>query len=385
MTIHFDRVILAVLDGVGAGALPDAQAFGDAGANTLLHIQQRVGLELPNLGAMGLSNLVPMSTPPKKGAWGKMLEKSMGKDTTTGHWELAGIVLSEPFPTYPNGFPPEIIAPFCKAIQREILGNCPASGTTIIQELGDEHVATGKPIVYTSADSVFQIAAHEQVIPVAELYRFCQIARALLIGKHQVGRVIARPFIGKSGNYTRTKARHDFSLEPIALTILDQLKNAGYASIGVGKIEDIFAGRGLTQSYPEKGNEACFYKTLELIQSQQKGLIFVNLVDFDMLYGHRRDAQGFRTALEWVDQRMPEWIQALRNTDLLILTADHGNDPVHTGTDHTREAVPLLIYHHHIGLVNLGTRETFSDIAQTIAENFSLQKLSNGTSFLSQI
>lgn len=381
----FNRIFLIVLDGVGAGALPDAHLFGDEGSHTLLHIHEKVGLNLPHLCAMGLSNIIPLAHPYNKGAWGKMMEKSMGKDTTTGHWEMAGIILPAPFPTYPKGFPPEIIQAFCQSIGRGVLGNYPASGTEIIQQLGDEHVATGKPIVYTSADSVFQIAAHEEVIPLSELYRFCKIARDILTGQYAVGRVIARPFIGTKGNYTRTKARHDFSLEPIATTILDLLKNSGLASIGVGKIEDIFAARGLTQSYPEKGNEACFAKTTELMRGQQQGLIFVNLVDFDMLFGHRNDPAGFKAALEWFDTHLPEWIQVLRPDDLLILTADHGNDPTNPSTDHDREHVPLLVYHHQIGKVELGIRSSFCDIAQTIAENFSITNLPHGTSFLSKI
>ncbi len=385
---HFKRIFLVVLDGVGAGALPDAHLFHDENSNTLGHVYEKVGLNVPNMSSMGLCKIVPFpQQEPQKGAWGKMAEKSMGKDTTTGHWELAGVLISQAFPVYPQGFPDEILKPFCEAIGRDILGNYPASGTEIIQKLGDEHVKTGKPIVYTSADSVFQIAAHEKIIPLDELYRICKIARELLTGKHSVGRVIARPFIGTSGNYTRTKARHDFSLEPIGTTVLDVLKQNGFDSIGVGKIEDIFAGRGITKSYPDKGNEACFNRTLDLIKEKnQRGLIFVNLVDFDMLYGHRKDSLGFKNALEWFDQNLVQWLDNFQENDLLLITADHGNDPtLLETTDHAREYVPLLAYHSTIGRIDLGILNTFSDIAQTIAENFQLPKLEHGLSFLAKL
>ncbi|HNZ67501.1 MAG: phosphopentomutase [Planctomycetes bacterium] len=385
MAKKFKRIFIIILDGVGVGALPDAHLFGDEDSNTLFHINEAVGLNIPNLAALGLSNIIPLQHPAIKGAWGKMAEFSMGKDTTTGHWEIAGVQLEKAFPTYPNGFPKEIIEPFCQQIGREILGNYPASGTEIIQKLGDEHVATGKPIVYTSADSVFQIAAHEEVIPVPELYKMCQIARDILVEPHAVGRVIARPFIGTTGNYTRTKARHDYSLEPVGVTILDALKEAGYDSIGVGKIEDIFAGRGLTKSYPVKGNELCMKVTLELLDQEQNGLIFVNLVDFDMLYGHRQDPLGFKNELEKFDKLLPTVYSKMKDDDLLILTADHGNDPCTPGTDHTREYVPLLVYHHNIKLKELPLRQTFADIAKTIDENFELNTITHGTSFYQDI
>lgn len=385
MQKKFKRIFLIILDGVGIGALPDANLFGDENCNTLLHIVQNVGLNVPNMAALGLANLLPLEQKAVKGAWGKMAEKSMGKDTTTGHWEIAGVHLSKAFPTYPKGFPAEVIDEFCKQIGRDILGNYPASGTEIIQQLGDEHVATGKPIVYTSADSVFQIAAHEEIIPVPELYKMCQIARNILTGQHAVGRVIARPFIGTSGNYTRTKARHDYSLEPTEYTVLDALKDAGYDSIGVGKIEDIFAGRGITKSYPVKGNELCMQATMDLLDQDQTGLIFVNLVDFDMLYGHRNDPIGFKKELETFDRQLPTIYSKMKDDDLLILTADHGNDPCSPGTDHAREHVPLLIYHHNIGLHELPLRQTFSDIAKTIDENFGLNKVLHGESFLADI
>lgn len=385
----FERIFLIVLDGVGAGAMPDAGLFGeyDARSNTLFHIYEQAGLEVPNLCALGLSHLFPLRHPAKQGAWGIMREKSSGKDTTIGHWELGGIVISEPFPTYPKGFPDDVIQPFCQQIGREILGNYPASGTEIIQQLGDEHVRTGKPIVYTSADSVFQIATHEAVIPVPQLYQICTIARKILTGKHAVARVIARPFTGSSGHYERTKARHDFSVAPVAPTILDFLKEAGYDAIGVGKIGDIFAEQGLTKSYPVKGNEACMEQVFQLLPQKQKGLIFVNLVDFDMLYGHRNDVQGFRAALEKFDSQLPSLCQQMHERDLLILTADHGNDPVTPSTDHSREYVPLLAYHRKLtGSRALGTRNSFADVGKTIAVNFGLQeKLAEGESFLNKL
>ena len=296
-----------------------------------------------------------------------------------------GVVLLSPFPTYPDGFPEEVIGPFCREIGRGILGNRPASGTAIIQELGDEHLSTGKPIVYTSADSVFQIAAHEEVIPVTHLYEMCQVARKILTGPHAVGRVIARPFSGKSGNYVRTSRRHDFSLEPIAPTVLDYLAQSGYESIGIGKIEDIFAARGLTSSYPVKGNEACMQALFDVLKKESKGLIFINLVDFDMLYGHRNDPVGFKDALERFDEQLPDIYRSMNARDLLIVTADHGNDPTTPSTDHSREYVPLLVYHHAIGAVSLGKRDSFADVAKTIAENFGLDHILNGSSFLPQI
>jgi phosphopentomutase len=389
MARPFDRITVIVLDGVGIGALPDAAQFGedDPNSNTLLHIHEKFPLQVPQMAKIGLSCLLPLATKAVSGGWGIMREQSPGKDTTTGHWEIAGIVLPQPFPTYPHGFPDEVIKPFCERIGRGILANYPASGTEIIQKLGDEHVATGKPIVYTSADSVFQIAAHEDVIPLPELYRICQIAREILCGKHAVGRVIARPFAGKSGNYERTRARHDFSLLPLAPTVLDLLKKKKLTSIGVGKIGDIFAEQGLTESYPVKGNEACMQSTLELLQKKNKGLLFVNLVDFDMLYGHRNDPKGFRDALEAFDKQMPDLLERMHDKDLLILTADHGNDPTTPSTDHSREYVPLLVYHKRMQrLIPLGERSSFADIGKTVADNFGLSgKCIHGTSFLPQI
>lgn len=368
------RAILIVIDSVGCGDAPDAEKYGDEGSNTLANTARSVGgLNLPNMGRLGLGNLTSIEgVPPVDvplGAYGRLTETSAGKDTTTGHWEMAGVPLSRPFPTYPNGFPADLIAEFERRIGRGTLGNYPASGTVIIQELGEEHVHTGKPIVYTSADSVFQIAAHEEVIPVDELYRMCQIARELLTGEHAVGRVIARPFIGQPGSFTRTERRKDFSLAPHHNTILDVLKADGQEVMGVGKIEDIFAYRGLTQSNHTGNNMASVDAILEFMTSDAEGLIFANLVDFDMLYGHRNNPRGYADALEEFDTRLPEIQMALRNVDVLMITADHGNDPTTSSTDHSRERVPLLVTGPRVRWgVNLGTRDTFADVAATIAD-----------------
>lgn len=368
------RAILIVIDSVGCGDAPDAEKYGDEGSNTLANTARSVGgLYLPNMGRLGLGNLTSIEgVPPVDvplGAYGRLTETSAGKDTTTGHWEMAGVPLSRPFPTYPNGFPADLIAEFERRIGRGTLGNYPASGTVIIQELGEEHVHTGKPIVYTSADSVFQIAAHEEVIPVDELYRMCQIARELLTGEHAVGRVIARPFIGQPGSFTRTERRKDFSLAPHHNTILDVLKADGQEVMGVGKIEDIFAYRGLTQSNHTGNNMASVDAILEFMTSDAEGLIFANLVDFDMLYGHRNNPRGYADALEEFDTRLPEIQMALRNVDVLMITADHGNDPTTSSTDHSRERVPLLVTGPRVRWgVNLGTRDTFADVAATIAD-----------------
>jgi phosphopentomutase len=381
------RVIVIVLDSVGVGGAPDAAWYGDQGSNTLANTARAVGgLHLPNLGRLGLGNIIPVAgVPPAttpEGAYGHMTEVSPGKDTTTGHWELAGVILDRPFPTYPHGFPQEIIGEFERRIGRKTLGNYPASGTVIIQELGEEHIRTGWPIVYTSADSVFQIAAHEEVIPLEELYRLCRIAREMLTGDHAVSRVIARPFIGRPGAFIRTEARRDFSLEPPQPTILDRVKGAGLEVMGVGKIEDIFAHRGLTRSNHTGNNEDDLNATLEFIAQDSPGLIFVNLVDFDMLYGHRNDPRGYADALEAFDRRLPEVLAALRPTDLLILTADHGNDPTTPSTDHSREQVPLLVAGPQVKAgVNLGTRKTFADVAATIAELLKVEPPAAGTSF----
>ncbi len=367
------RVILIVLDSVGCGDAPDAGDYGDEGSNTLANTARAVGgLKLPNMGRLGLGNITPIQGVPAVespiGAYGRLTETSPGKDTTTGHWELSGVPLSRPFPTYPNGFPADLVAEFERRIGRGTLGNYPASGTVIIQELGEEHMRTGKPIVYTSADSVFQIAAHEEVIPVDELYRMCQIAREMLTGQHAVGRVIARPFVGEPENFTRTESRKDFSLLPPRDTILDVLKANGQEVMGVGKIEDIFAYRGLTQSNHTGNNMDSVEAILKFMTSDADGLIFANLIDFDMLYGHRNNPRGYADALEAFDTRLPEIQVAMRGVDILMITADHGNDPTTASTDHSRERVPVLVVGPRVHRsVALGTRSSFADVAATIA------------------
>ena len=380
------RVLWIVLDSVGAGALPDAAAYGDAGANTLGHIQEKVGLSIPNMRTMGLGNLPAIGIPGighPSGAFGRACERSKGKDTTTGHWEMAGVTLNEAFPTYPEGFPPEVIEAFEQAIGTRVIGNKPASGTTILDELGEEHLRTGYPIVYTSADSVFQIAANEKLYPIDRLYEMCRIARTQLVGKHGVGRVIARPFIGeKSGAFTRTPHRKDFSLEPPEDTILDVLKAAGKKVKGVGKIEDIFAEKGLTESNHAAGNPACIDAAIAFMKEDFEGMCYVNLVDFDSTYGHRRDVRGYAEALEYFDRRLPELTALMNDQDLLIITADHGCDPTYSGTDHTREYVPILCWSRSINRpVDLGTRDTYADMAATIADYFGLSERFGAKSF----
>ncbi|MBT1278738.1 phosphopentomutase [Thermoanaerobacter sp. CM-CNRG TB177] len=386
----FKRVILIVLDSVGVGELPDAYRFGDEGSNTLGHVTEKTGVDLPNMGQLGLGNIIPLKSVPENpnaiGGYGKMAEKSAGKDTTTGHWEIAGLFINKPFPTYPNGFPDEIIKEFEKRIGRKVLGNKPASGTEIIKELGEEHVKTGFPIVYTSADSVFQVAAHEDVIPPVELYRICEIAREILKGDHAVGRVIARPFTGSSGNFVRTENRRDFSLKPFEPTILDMLKEAGYEVFAIGKIEDIFAGQGITGKNHTTNNDEGITATIKAMDEVKDGLIFTNLVDFDMLYGHRNDVEGYAKALKNFDDRLPEIMEKLTKEDLLIITADHGCDPATESTDHSREYVPLLVYSPLMKHgVNLGVRSTYADIAATIAEIFEVGSTKHGTSFLREL
>ncbi len=388
MKLH--KTVLIVLDSVGAGSLPDASLYGDDGANTLRHVYESGYLRTPNLYGLGLGKIRGLDFEENcalAGAYGRAAEQSRGKDTTTGHWEIAGIRLEKPFPTYPNGFPADVIECFEKAIGRKTLGNKPASGTAILDELGEEHLRTGYPIVYTSADSVFQIACHEDIIPREELYRFCLIARQQLQGEHGVGRVIARPFIGTGkGSFTRTDGRRDFSLEPIGDTLLDEMKEAGLDVWGVGKIEDIFASRGLTFSVHAAGNEACIQTTLDLLDREFSGLLFVNLVDTDMIYGHRRDVKGYAEALNRFDAAVPEIMKRMSGDDLLIITADHGCDPTWKGTDHTREYVPLLCWNRHIRSgISLGTRNTFSDIAATIAEGHMLKKRFGGKSFFEKL
>ena len=341
------RVAIFVLDGVGIGEMPDAGRYSDAGADTLGHVIEKMDPDLPNLREMGLYNIRGWAQGEEEpiGCFGKMAEKAAGKDTTSGHWELAGLTLETPFPTYPDGFPEELIREFEDAVGMEVIGNKAASGTQIIEELGPEHLKTGKLIVYTSADSVFQIAAHESVIPPEELWHICRVARSLLTGKNAVGRVIARPFAGEPGHFVRTANRRDFSVNPVGETMLDVLKNAGFDVLGVGKIEDIFNHRGLTQSNHAAGNEACMDAAMEFLKKDYwKGLMFVNLVDTDMLYGHRNDVAGFAGALEAFDKRLPALLRLLGEDTLLIITADHGCDPAFPTTDHTREYVPLLVW-----------------------------------------
>ena len=383
------RVIWIVLDSVGAGYLPDAAAFGDEGANTLGHIAEQMPLQVPNMLSMGLGSIPGIHLPEREGAgaYGRAMEKSAGKDTTTGHWEMAGVTVEQPFPLYPDGFPKEVIDAFEAAIGTKILGNKPASGTVILDELGEEHMRTGYPIVYTSGDSVFQIAAHEELYPLPKLYEMCEIARKQLQGKHGVGRVIARPFIGTGkGHFSRTGGRRDFSLKPIAPTILDVLKEAGYETLGVGKIEDIFAHQGLTGSNHAAGNPACIEAALEYLDKAFDGLLFINLVDTDSIYGHRRDVKGYGQALEYFDAKLPEFMRRMGDNDLLIITADHGCDPAYNGTDHTREYVPLLLWKKGmVGQHPIGTRETFADTAATIAEFFDLPERFGAVSYLKEI
>ncbi|HOJ92177.1 MAG TPA: phosphopentomutase [Dictyoglomaceae bacterium] len=385
------KVILIVLDGVGIGELPDAYKYGDEGSNTLANTAKAVGgLKLHNMGKLGISNIYPIMGVPKEekplGFFGKMTEASPGKDTTTGHWEISGIILDRPFPIYPNGFPEEIISAFEEAIGRKILGNKPASGTEIIEELGEEHLKTGYPIVYTSADSVFQIAAHEEVIPVQELYKMCEIARQILQGEHAVARVIARPFLGSPGNFYRTPGRKDFSLPPPKKTLLDFLKEADYDVIGIGKIEDVFAGRGITLSFHQKSNDEGVENIIKAWEFLKKGMIFVNLVDFDTLYGHRNDPIGMAKALEDFDNALPNIMALLSGDDLLIITADHGCDPTTPSTDHSREYVPLLIYSPSFkNVFDLGIRSSFTDLGKTLSEYFEVNNDLEGVSFLNKI
>jgi len=377
-----------VLDGVGVGELPDAAEYGDVGSNTLAHVAGAVGgLALPNLEALGLGHIGhfagirTMGQP--DGCFGRMGQLSKGKDSTAGHWEMAGILLEEPFPTYPRGFPKEMLDLFEQASGRKVLGNRPASGTEIIQELGEEHLRTGAPIIYTSTDSVFQVAAHERVMPVEELYRMCRAARKLLKPPHQVARVIARPFIGEPGLFVRTERRRDFSVEPPSPTLLDILKRSGQLIVGIGKIEDLFNGRGLTRSIHTGNNAAGMGETVRLLKTMPRGLIFVNLVDFDTLYGHRNNPSGYAKALREFDARLPALLDAVRPGDLLCVTADHGNDPTTPGTDHSREYVPLLVVGPRLAQgVNLGTRRTFADLGQTVAEALGAPRLDCGESFL---
>lgn len=386
-----NRVILMILDSVGIGELPDAADYGDQGAATLQNTAVEVdGLKLPNLEKMGLGKIAAIkginSELEAEAAYGKAAEKSKGKDTTTGHWEIAGLVSKKPFPTYPEGFPAEIIKEFEQAIGRKTLANKPASGTVIIEELGEKHLETGKPIVYTSADSVFQIAAHEDVISVAELYDYCEKAREILQGEHAVARVIARPFVGQPGNFERTKDRKDFSLAPPQKTILNELEAQGYPVNAVGKISYIFNYSGITNSTATVDNMDGIDQTLKYLNETEEGLIFTNLVDFDQNYGHRRNPQAYAKALQDFDRRLPEITAAMQEDDLLIITADHGCDPTYKGTDHTREYIPVLAYGDQIKAdVDLGIRDSFSDLAATIADVFAVDDFKEGESFKDSI
>ena len=388
---EINRVILIVLDSVGIGALPDAEEYGDKGANTLVHTAQEIGgFNIPNLEKLGLGKIADIkgidSNLKAEGVYTKMKEKSIGKDTTTGHWELAGLVSERPFPVYPDGFPDEVIKPFEEKIGKKVLGNKPASGTVIIEELGREHLDSGRPIVYTSADSVFQIAAHEEIISVDKLYEMCEIARDILQGEHGVARVIARPFIGKPGSLTRTDRRKDFSLAPPQATVLDKLKDKGMAVMAVGKIEDIFSNKGITDSNHTVDNMDSVDAVLDFLKEDKESFIFANLVEFDMVYGHRRNPKGYAQALKDFDIRLPEILDHMKKDDVLMITADHGCDPTFKGTDHTREYVPLLVFGEKIKKdFNLEIRESFADLAATVAEVFGVDNLNYGTSFLQDI
>jgi phosphopentomutase len=390
MTSPPDRVFLTVLDSVGVGELPDADAYGDRGSDTLGNISRRVPLKLPALRSLGLprvanvQGMAPIESP--LGAYGRMAERSPGKDSVTGHWEIAGIVLDRAFPTFPHGFPSDVIAEFEKRIGRRTLGNYAASGTAIIDELGPEHVRTGRPIVYTSADSVFQIAAHEDVIPVPELYRICEIAYALVGEGMGVGRVIARPFVGREGAFTRTANRHDYALPPSGTTLLDAMTAAGKTVHAIGKIQDLFAGRGVTTAVHTKSDDEGVDAIERAIETSGPGLVFTNLVDFDTQYGHRNDPAGYAANLERFDARLTGLLPTLRDRDVLIITADHGNDPTTPSTDHAREHVPVFLVGKSVRPgTDLGVRPTFADLGQTVAEIFGVGPLANGTSFLRDI
>jgi phosphopentomutase len=387
------RVFLVVLDSVGVGELPDADRYGDVGSHTLYAASTSEYFRMPNMKKLGLFHIdgVKERFPEMEGIKDfdgtvcRLAEKSKGKDTTTGHWEIAGLISEKPFPTYPNGFPPEVLKQFEERTGRKVICNLPYSGTDVIRDYGKEHVETGALIVYTSADSVFQIAAHEEVVPVEELYRYCGIAREILVGEHGVGRVIARPFVGTYPDYKRTANRHDFSLEP-SLTMLDQMKEAGLDTLAVGKIYDIFAGKGVTDTVRTHDNAEGIEMLIERTKRDFHGLCFVNLVDFDMVYGHRNDVDGYAKALTYFDEQLPRILAGLREEDILMITADHGCDPSTPSTDHSREYIPLVVYGNRIkkGL-NLGTRATFADIAATILEYYDVPQKTAGTSFLKEI
>ena len=390
--MEINRTIVIVLDGVGVGEAPDAVDFGDEGSNSVGNTSRAVGgLNLPNMQEIGLGNITPIvGVPPRKdtrGAYGKMQEKSNGKDSVTGHWELMGIYTKKPFPTYPNGFPKEVLDEFTRLTGLGVLGNKAASGTEIIKELGAEHMRTGKPIVYTSADSVFQIAAHEEIIPIDELYRICEISRNMLQGEHAVGRVIARPFVGSSPeDFTRTSRRHDYPLMPASDTMMDKLISAGYKVYATGKIDDLFGHRGISETYHTVDNDASTEGLIRFLQEDFSGLIFSNLIEFDMIYGHRNDPRGYADKLEAFDRHIPRIREKMRLGDVAMIVADHGVDPTTESTDHSREYIPLLVFGPRVrDGVNLGIRETFADVAATIADVFSLEPPEIGESFLHQI
>ncbi|SER46666.1 phosphopentomutase [Salipaludibacillus aurantiacus] len=389
---NYKRVFLIVMDSVGIGEAPDAKEFNDEGADTLGHIAEAYGaLAMPNMDKLGLTKIkqykggTEVASP--KACYGKMEEASVGKDTMTGHWEIMGLNIDQPFRTFPDGFPPELIDTIEEKTGRKVLGNKPASGTEILEELGEEHVKTGDLIIYTSADSVLQIAAHEEIIPPEELWEICEMARELTLDeKYMVGRVIARPFIGTPGKWERTANRHDYALKPFGRTVMNELKDQGFDSIAIGKISDIYDGEGITESLRTSSNMDGMDKMNQTLTKDFTGLSFLNLVDFDAKFGHRRDPHGYANALEEYDARLPEVLNELKEDDLLIITADHGNDPVHHGTDHTREYVPLLAYSKRMSEgKSLGTRKTFADIGATIADNFGVKLPEFGTSFLNDI
>jgi phosphopentomutase len=385
----FSRVILIVLDSVGCGQLPDAAAYGDEGSDTLGNIARAVPLRVPNLRALGLGRVARLGdgiAPPPRGAYGRMAEASAGKDSVTGHWEMMGIVLERPFPTFPSGFPRQLIVEFERRIGRGTIGNVVASGTEIIDLLGPEHVRTGKPIVYTSADSVFQVAAHEDVIPIAEQYRICELAFELAGKGLGIGRVIARPFTGAPGAFKRTANRHDYALDPVGETLLDCLVARRVPVVSVGKVKDLFAGRGITRGASTASDDEGVDRVLEAMRDVEQGLVFANLVDFDAVYGHRNDVAGYAANLERFDARLAEVLHAVGPADLLVITADHGNDPTTPSTDHSREYVPVLLTGGRIRSgADIGTRPTFADLGQTLAANFAVGPLAHGTSFLEQI
>ncbi|MBS4176450.1 phosphopentomutase [Lederbergia citrea] len=388
----YKRIHLIVLDSVGIGEAPDAALFNDEGADTLGHIAEKMnGLTMPNMGKMGLSNIKAIKGIEKAenplAYYTKMQETSRGKDTMTGHWEIMGLVTSHPFKVFPDGFPELLITQLERASGRSIIGNIPASGTEILDRLGEEHMKTGALIVYTSADSVLQIAAHEDIVPIEELYRICEAARELtLVDEFKVGRVIARPFIGEPGNFKRTPNRHDYALKPFSRTVMNEMKDNGFDVIAIGKINDIYDGEGITDAVRTVSNMDGMDKLIDVVDSEFTGLSFVNLVDFDALYGHRRDPEGYGKALEEFDERIPELLSKMKEDDLLIITADHGNDPVHPGTDHTREFVPLIVYSKRFnGGGELPIRKTFADVGATIAENFKIKWQGEGTSFLENL